>query len=218
MLKSEIEKIKREIERVTKDHILTEEINNNGIRSYLFKRPESGTYWMRAIETNYGLHLEGDCGCLQICYKTFEWLAHGDSIDYQMSKLDVDFNEQKTVSKHAVKSLIQNMIQYVWENREDRREELKKQAEWSYRNPNKKVILFTDEERDFFEELRACDYDPNCSVEEFYRRIYDLSGWENYFSDGAYITDYSDSIYWRFFWFKKIAQEIVKSFKRSGEK
>lgn len=206
MDKKEIEKIKQRIEIETKDHVLTEEVNTNVIKSYLFKKPDSGIYWMRAIQTNYGLHLEGDCGCLQICYKTFGWLAGGDSIDYQMSKLSEDYSKKETLDPVEIKQLVKDMIRYKRENKDHFRRNKRSMFDIE----SKKLILFTDEEREFFEELKECKYKPDCSAEEFYRRIYDLTGWEDYLCDGIYITDYDWSIYWRFFCLKKVAQEIIK--------
>ena len=200
---------KRRVEEATKDHILTEEVNTPALKSYLFQKPNDCIYWMRAIQTNYGLHLEGDVGCLQICYKTFGWLASGDSIDYQMSKLDHAFSNKEEISPYLVKNLVENMIRSKWDNRSWWRDKsLAKQRKSSLYI--KKVTLFTTEEREFFQDLKDYNYKPEWTLEHFYERVYDLKGWEDYCSDGLNITDYSWSIYFRFFCLKKVAQKIIE--------
>lgn len=201
MLNEDKEALILRLEEETKNHVLAEEVNNTFVKSYIFKEPKSSVYWMRAIQTNYGLHLEGDCGCLQLCGNTFEWLAATNSTDYPMTKLTRDYRDQQVIQPYLVKPLVARMIAYRKEGRDFRR------------NFGGKLLLFSPEERDFFEELRDNEYDPGWTLEEFYNRIVELPEFTDFLDGHLQITDFSWSVYWRFFCLRKVAREICKKYR-----
>jgi hypothetical protein len=207
--------VKERVAKDLKDHVLTEEVNVKGLKSYKYAEPGNCCYWMRIIETSYGIHLEGDIGVMQVCYKDLHWMAYSTSLDYMMSKLDHDLHKEETIVQRKVKNLVDDMKAYAYENRREKWERYADKVERRLGVRPKKVILYTEEEKEFFERMEECQYNVD-TVETLYNLLDELgSFWQWTYDDGLRVTDYSWHTYFQFFALQHAALKIMESYQKA---